>query len=768
MQYNQRSRFTGIVKSGVMRRGVQGITASAITFLSGFGMMNAQTQVNSLPLSIKDPIGIGAAAPGLTSGPLRPLHIYGADGIHGNNPVIRIGTGNGDPTSPADRDHTETSAAHIGIISSFINGTTNNNNEGNIPYLPYSVLGFERDFFISGGTIDNFNSFGNRKLLPIRNMIFTNRSSGESGGGNLLFATTPGPFGSPDVERMRITPWGNVGIANSDPKEALHIGNMMTFGVGANENHISYNELSTANGTRERLVVSNILGTATTASLVPSMSITFDRMRGGFMMLGNAGRGGTIANYEEPNGGYKGIIIGNETNNNTGIDRGTIGMGTFPLLSTRVAIRGMHTLAEIPNNAPPQAVANALYVGRGEDMAPILTAKDNLRVGIGTDGPRDILQLGSKFTFHAGGSSVIAHNAFYDASSGKMKLIEAATVPNPNPNPNLPPLPPYKQRPAIIGMVDGNISLQVSNDENAAAGSDANFDSKGLFINNNGNVGVGEMYPSVRMVVRGAQGTPATQNIFEVRKHTDNAILMSVNNAGTTVVKGSAGLGNSDNVFEVRNSDNGVLFGVNSNGIQSNGNQGMGTTATATSRLTVRGTSTLGDNTFIAEQNDGTPSIRVRNDGRVGIGNGTFPPPPGNVTTMDPMNDVKLHVWGSVQVGGQFNNFSFSGMNHRLSVDGAVVAREVRVTANDWADFVFKKSYNLPTLESVEQFITDNGHLPGIPSEQEVKENGVSLNDMQVKLLQKVEELTLYVIELKKQNERLEKQIQSTTTNTQR
>lgn len=733
MQYNQRSRFTGIVKSGAMRRGVQGITASAITFLSGFGVMHAQTQVNSLPLSIKDPIGIGAAAPGLTSGPQRPLHIYGADGIHGNNPVIRIGTGNGNPTSPADRDHTETSAAHIGIISSYINGTTNNNNEGNIPYLPYSVLGFERDFFISGGTIDNFNSFGNRKLLPIRNMIFTNRSSGEGGGGNLLFATTPGPFGSPDVERMRITPWGNVGIANSDPKEALHIGNMMTFGVGANENHISYNELSTANGTRERLVVSNTLGTAPAPSLVPSMSITFDRMRGGFMMLGNAGRGGTIANYEEPNGGYKGIIIGNETNNNTGIDRGTIGMGTFPLLSTRVAIRGMHTLAEIPNNAPPQAVANALYVGRGEDMSPILTAKDNLRVGIGTDGPRDILQLGSKFSFHAGGSSVIAHNAFYDIPSGKMKLIEAATVPNPNPN-----QPPYKQRPAIIGMVDGNISLQVSNDENAAAGSDANFDSKGLFINNNGNVGVGEMYPSVRMVVKGAEGTPASQNIFEVR-----------------------------------NNDNNVLLGVNTNGIQSNGNQGMGTTATATSRLTVRGTTTAEDFTLRAEQHDGNTSLVVRNDGRVGIGvMGNF----NNIASTPSVygtEKTKLQVWGDVLVGENWNSTIINTTNlgpvrdSRLCVDGAIFAREVRVTGGGWADFVFKKSYNLPTLESVEQFISDNGHLPGIPSEQEVKENGVSLNDMQVKLLQKVEELTLYVIELKKQNERLEKQIQ-TTTNTQR
>ena len=53
----------------------------------------------------------------------------------------------------------------------------------------------------------------------------------------------------------------------------------------------------------------------------------------------------------------------------------------------------------------------------------------------------------------------------------------------------------------------------------------------------------------------------------------------------------------------------------------------------------------------------------------------------------------------------------------------------------------------------MEDFITENGHLPDIPSAKEVEENGISLGDMDAKLLQKIEELTLYVIELKKENE---------------
>ncbi|MGH7453858.1 MAG: TMF family protein, partial [bacterium] len=65
------------------------------------------------------------------------------------------------------------------------------------------------------------------------------------------------------------------------------------------------------------------------------------------------------------------------------------------------------------------------------------------------------------------------------------------------------------------------------------------------------------------------------------------------------------------------------------------------------------------------------------------------------------------------------------------------------------------------SLEEVEQYIKTNKHLPGIPSEKEVAENGVSLGEMQAKLLQKIEELTLYMIELKKENDLLQKRVSS-------
>lgn len=93
-----------------------------------------------------------------------------------------------------------------------------------------------------------------------------------------------------------------------------------------------------------------------------------------------------------------------------------------------------------------------------------------------------------------------------------------------------------------------------------------------------------------------------------------------------------------------------------------------------------------------------------------------------------------------------------------LDVKGTIRATEVKVESVDkFADFVFEKQYKLPTLNEVHAYINENGHLKDIPSAQEVKENGMSLTEMNVKLLQKVEELTLYMIELQKQVEELKK-----------
>lgn len=83
------------------------------------------------------------------------------------------------------------------------------------------------------------------------------------------------------------------------------------------------------------------------------------------------------------------------------------------------------------------------------------------------------------------------------------------------------------------------------------------------------------------------------------------------------------------------------------------------------------------------------------------------------------------------------------------------------MTQTSWADFVFHKDYQLPTLAEVEKYIAKHSHLPGIPTEAEVAENGVDLGDMNAKLLQKIEELTLYMIDMKKENEAMKERLKA-------
>lgn len=98
---------------------------------------------------------------------------------------------------------------------------------------------------------------------------------------------------------------------------------------------------------------------------------------------------------------------------------------------------------------------------------------------------------------------------------------------------------------------------------------------------------------------------------------------------------------------------------------------------------------------------------------------------------------------------------------YKLAVNGKMTAHEVKVQTDEWCDYVFDEDYELISLGELEDYIKKNKHLPEIPTTKEVTKNGVLLGEMQTKLLKKVEELTLYTIELKKEIEQLKKQINS-------
>lgn len=141
-------------------------------------------------------------------------------------------------------------------------------------------------------------------------------------------------------------------------------------------------------------------------------------------------------------------------------------------------------------------------------------------------------------------------------------------------------------------------------------------------------------------------------------------------------------------------------------------------------------------------------AIRFISYGSIGEGAAFFNYDPSTSLwrrTMTVTNDNKVYI-GDVKPTGAFANY-------KLSVDGSIVAKRCVVQIANWADYVFKPDYELMPLTKVEAFIKEQHHLPDMPSEKTVLENGVDVSEMNKLLLQKIEELTLYMIELKKENE---------------
>ncbi|HEY8938504.1 MAG TPA: hypothetical protein VIM65_24960 [Cyclobacteriaceae bacterium] len=113
---------------------------------------------------------------------------------------------------------------------------------------------------------------------------------------------------------------------------------------------------------------------------------------------------------------------------------------------------------------------------------------------------------------------------------------------------------------------------------------------------------------------------------------------------------------------------------------------------------------------------------------------------------------------GSVGIGTSLTN---NPNSYKLAVKGKIGAQEVQVenTSTTWADYVFEPTYKLRPLKEVRKFVELNKHLPEIPSAAEVRENGHKLGEMDVLLLKKIEEMTLYMLEQEERIKSLEEQV---------
>ncbi len=240
---------------------------------------------------------------------------------------------------------------------------------------------------------------------------------------------------------------------------------------------------------------------------------------------------------------------------------------------------------------------------------------------------------------------------------------------------------------------------------------------------------------------------------------------------------------------------------------QQNGNVGIATgIPTPLARLDVKGVGTTSStNTFALRNSSGDTLLRMRDDGRMGIGyNGptygrqinlggtginfytsneaafggaVFPTDTSLVIWSNSNSNNYLVLqpsWGNTGIGTYTPNAKFHlngaqliGSNsariatgYSLSVDGKIMSEESTVlNSTSWPDYVFEDSYNLMPLEEVERRVKSEKHLPNIPSASEIDEKGINLGDMNRRLIEKVEELTLYLIELKKENKALNERL---------
>lgn len=119
----------------------------------------------------------------------------------------------------------------------------------------------------------------------------------------------------------------------------------------------------------------------------------------------------------------------------------------------------------------------------------------------------------------------------------------------------------------------------------------------------------------------------------------------------------------------------------------------------------------------------------------------------------------KVYVVDKIGIGVQ-------NPTEKLAVNGKIRATEIKVDAGPWPDYVFEETYQLPSLKETEAFVKLNKHLPGVPTAKEIEEDGLSLGEMNRIMMQKIEELTLYLIEKDKEITNIKNELQNLKNNT--
>ena len=230
-----------------------------------------------------------------------------------------------------------------------------------------------------------------------------------------------------------------------------------------------------------------------------------------------------------------------------------------------------------------------------------------------------------------------------------------------------------------------------------------------------GSIGIGTTSPSSKLHIKGSGNTYSTSSLLI--QNSSNVELLKILDNGTMYANGPLGITDGNKLF-----------------LDAGGDEWTSLTND------VNNVSGFGANTLVISGGD-----------------------MGNIAFTDAANDPKLRIkdgnvfaYGKLAIGE--TNMTKIG-SHSLAVNGPAIFTKAYVKLNtNWPDYVFEDKYGLLSLASLEKYIKENKHLPGVPTATEVLKEGIDLGTNQTILLQKVEELTLYIIEQNKRIEALEKQ----------
>ncbi|RMG72325.1 MAG: hypothetical protein D6722_05605 [Bacteroidetes bacterium] len=319
------------------------------------------------------------------------------------------------------------------------------------------------------------------------------------------------------------------------------------------------------------------------------------------------------------------------------------------------------------------------------------------------------------------------------------------------------PNPPYgiyhDLHPVGIGtdQPDARLTIQTNGNEDFLHLRDSNFSR--VLVDTNGQVGIG---------IHNNAGEIRPESQLHLRVKGENGLYIQGNNQGNAYLKISNGIFNDtlmhyiyDDVHHGNQlriqSSSALVFETDGDNermrIGKAGKVGIGTKS-PNYLLDV-----YGEGSRIRLKETGTDHwIAMRTDGTavdLGFGNADLYITPENADEkifLDPFKKSGVTIGTTTLPNG-----------YRLAVDGDVICEGILVElSTSWPDYVFEPAYPLPTLAEVEQHITEKGHLPGMPSAAEMADKGLDLGDMQLKMMEKIEELTLYILQQEKRIQELE------------